>query len=158
MSLNEIVNCPAQYASSKPYIVVQHIDWIQCRYLFVQVGVAVDGYGSTGDVSRAPDPSSEVKQDPAYTATSTTRKSIGIPLCAVKISSAFSATKTETQSKTKSDTQPSKRRKSGFFGSGSKSPMVELSVASEGETLSDLEFLFSEDESDSKSKGKGLAM
>lgn len=37
MSLNEIVNCPSQFASSTPYIVVQHIDWIQCRYLFVQV-------------------------------------------------------------------------------------------------------------------------
>lgn len=37
MSLNEIVNCPQQFASSSPYLVVQHIDWIQCRYLLVQV-------------------------------------------------------------------------------------------------------------------------
>lgn len=36
MSLNEIVNCPSQFASNNPYLVVQHIDWIQCRYLFVQ--------------------------------------------------------------------------------------------------------------------------
>jgi ubiquitin-conjugating enzyme E2 Q len=36
MSLNEIVNCPQQFVSSNPFIVVQHIDWIQCRYLFVQ--------------------------------------------------------------------------------------------------------------------------
>jgi ubiquitin-conjugating enzyme E2 Q len=37
MSLNEIVNCPSQFISSNPYLVVQHLDWIQCRYLLVQV-------------------------------------------------------------------------------------------------------------------------
>jgi ubiquitin-conjugating enzyme E2 Q len=37
MSLNEIVNCPSKYVSHTPYLVVQHIDWIQCRYLLVQV-------------------------------------------------------------------------------------------------------------------------
>jgi hypothetical protein len=45
MSLNEIVNCPTQFASSSPYLVVQHIDWIQCRYLFVQVSATDSGYG-----------------------------------------------------------------------------------------------------------------
>lgn len=35
MSLNEIVNCPTKFASSSPYLVVQHVDWIQCRYLLV---------------------------------------------------------------------------------------------------------------------------
>lgn len=41
--------------------------------------------------------------------------------------------------------------------------MVEMGVASEGETLSDIEFLFSEDEAptandENKSKGKAIAM
>jgi ubiquitin-conjugating enzyme E2 Q len=36
MSLNEIVNCPAKFISSSPFVVVQHVDWIQCRYLLVQ--------------------------------------------------------------------------------------------------------------------------
>lgn len=40
MSLNEIVNCPAQFASNTPFLVVQHIDWIQCRYLLVQVAAS----------------------------------------------------------------------------------------------------------------------
>jgi ubiquitin-conjugating enzyme E2 Q len=53
MSLNEIVNCPAQFASSKPYLVVQHIDWIQCRYLFVQVSPTDGGYpAATNAVSQ----------------------------------------------------------------------------------------------------------
>lgn len=36
MSLNEIVNCPKKFTSSRPYMVVQHVEWIQARYLFVQ--------------------------------------------------------------------------------------------------------------------------
>lgn len=36
MSLNEIVNCPSKYLSHTPYLVVQYVDWIQCRYLLVQ--------------------------------------------------------------------------------------------------------------------------
>lgn len=36
MSLNEIVNCPAKFQSAKPHIVVDKVDWIQCRYLMVQ--------------------------------------------------------------------------------------------------------------------------
>lgn len=36
MCLNEIVNAPQEYTSYKPHLVVQHVDWIQCRYLFVK--------------------------------------------------------------------------------------------------------------------------
>jgi ubiquitin-conjugating enzyme E2 Q len=101
----------------------------------------------------APDASVEVEQDPKHTATSTLRKAIGVPVCAVKVSRNFRSTKGEAQS--------NKRRKNGF--SASKSPMVEMCVASEGETLSDIEFLFSEDEAptasdESKSKGKAIVM
>jgi ubiquitin-conjugating enzyme E2 Q len=100
-----------------------------------------------------PDPSVEVEQDPKHTATSTLRKAIGVPVCAVKVSRNFRSTKSETQS--------NKRRKNGF--AGVKSPLVEMGVASEGETLSDIEFLFSDDEAptangESKSKGKAVAM
>lgn len=37
LSLNEIVNAPAEYVSQNPYLVVDKLDWIQTRYLFVQV-------------------------------------------------------------------------------------------------------------------------
>jgi hypothetical protein len=40
MSLNEIVNVPTKYLSHHPYLVVQHVDWIQCRYLLVQSAAA----------------------------------------------------------------------------------------------------------------------
>jgi ubiquitin-conjugating enzyme E2 Q len=56
MSLNEIVNCPSKFASSNPYLVVQFVDWIQCRYLFVlsQNTNDASGYANpvvTGSVS-----------------------------------------------------------------------------------------------------------
>jgi ubiquitin-conjugating enzyme E2 Q len=36
MCLNEIVNAPKAFTSTTPHLVVQHVDWIQCRYLFVK--------------------------------------------------------------------------------------------------------------------------
>jgi ubiquitin-conjugating enzyme E2 Q len=47
MSLNEIINAPTLFASSKPYLVVQHIDWIQCRYLLVQTAAGIVGASSS---------------------------------------------------------------------------------------------------------------
>ena len=35
LAMTEIVNSPLDYTSRTPYLVVQHVDWIQCRYLFV---------------------------------------------------------------------------------------------------------------------------
>ena len=36
MALNEIVNAPAEFRSQNPHLVVQHVDWVQTRYLFVK--------------------------------------------------------------------------------------------------------------------------
>jgi hypothetical protein len=96
-----------------------------------------------------------VKQDPRYTATSLVRKPIGVPVCAVKVSRSFRTSNQEQEAPS------SKRRKNGF--SASKSPMVEMGFASEGETASDIDFLyFSDHESATKdgsqSKGKEVAM
>ncbi len=85
---------------------------------------------------------------------SVNRKPIGVPKCAVKVSSGF-----RTSSQSAKPAPPVKRRKNGY--SGTKSPMVEMNAASEGETLSDLEFLFSDDETplaEEKRKYKGKAV
>ncbi|KAJ5780960.1 Ubiquitin-conjugating enzyme E2 [Penicillium paradoxum] len=37
ISLNEVVNAPEKFVSCSPHYVVQHLDWIQPRYLFVQL-------------------------------------------------------------------------------------------------------------------------
>ena len=36
LSLQEVVNKPSQFVNVQPHYVVQHLDWIQTRYLFVQ--------------------------------------------------------------------------------------------------------------------------
>jgi ubiquitin-conjugating enzyme E2 Q len=163
MSLNEIVNCPGQFISSNPYLVVQHIDWIQCRYLFVQVQGGTDAYsagGNSNNISRyvkylfpltfelmigsTPDPSIEVEQDPKLLAKSTLHKPIGVPLCAVSVSRAF-------RIGAKDDTPSIKKRK--HASSGSKLAIEEMGV-SEGETLSDIEFMFTSDEETPKTEEK----
>ena len=35
MSLNELINKPDKFQSSQPYLVVQHVDWVTTRYLFI---------------------------------------------------------------------------------------------------------------------------
>ncbi|KAI0602429.1 hypothetical protein F4775DRAFT_537173 [Biscogniauxia sp. FL1348] len=37
ISLNELINRPEEFVQNKPFFVVQHCHWIQCRYLFVRI-------------------------------------------------------------------------------------------------------------------------
>ncbi|CAG9976931.1 unnamed protein product [Clonostachys byssicola] len=41
IAICEVINRPAQFVSMVPHYVVEDIDWIQCRYLFVKVGDSV---------------------------------------------------------------------------------------------------------------------
>jgi len=41
LALSEIVNAPNEFRSKAPHLVVQHLDWIQTRYLFVRVGTNI---------------------------------------------------------------------------------------------------------------------
>ncbi|KAL2868884.1 putative ubiquitin conjugating enzyme [Aspergillus lucknowensis] len=36
IALNEVVNAPSEFTSNAPHYVVQHLDWVQPRYLFIQ--------------------------------------------------------------------------------------------------------------------------
>ncbi|GKU09030.1 unnamed protein product [Fusarium langsethiae] len=82
ISLCEIVNNTARFVSTNPYFVVNQIDWIQCRYLFVQVnnppsdGQATSVHGST----------SYIEQDPAHRLTSGSSQQIEIPQSAIPMS------------------------------------------------------------------------
>jgi hypothetical protein len=40
MCLNEIINAPDEYTNKIPHLVVQFVDWIQCRYLFVRSSIS----------------------------------------------------------------------------------------------------------------------
>ncbi|KAG9243034.1 hypothetical protein BJ878DRAFT_137512 [Calycina marina] len=154
MSLNEIVNYPTKYQSRSPYLVVQYVDWIQCRYLMVQNTTNIE-YGAGVAAVEAQTEDGHVHQDPAFAARSTTGKPVGIPLCAVSISKAFRATANAEQTALKSIflrdiLAPNKRQQSG-----SKSGLLEMDGAtSDDEDIEDINFLFSDDETKDKDKGK----
>ncbi|GAA5835600.1 hypothetical protein JCM3766R1_006458 [Sporobolomyces carnicolor] len=48
-ALAEIVNLPQDFVSRKPYLVVNQVDWIQCRYLIVQRNAAFTENASTNE-------------------------------------------------------------------------------------------------------------
>ncbi|ORY55083.1 uncharacterized protein BCR38DRAFT_127127 [Pseudomassariella vexata] len=77
LSLNELINKPGQFTSAQHFFVVQHIHWIQCRYLFVKttrstamspsdINAHTPGSANTAPIRRT-DP--EFVQDPAHVAT-----------------------------------------------------------------------------------------
>ncbi|KAG9231149.1 hypothetical protein BJ875DRAFT_487289 [Amylocarpus encephaloides] len=147
MSLNEIVNVPSLFASSHPYLVVQHIDWIQCRYLLVQVkewetpqypnSTAIDATGASASNIRPED----VVQDPKFTARSTLQKPIGVPVCAISTSKSFRADN--------STTGPDQKRRKH-----SKASANIPSLASDSDDMEDIAFLLSDDEDDLGEDGK----
>ncbi|KAF5642819.1 hypothetical protein F52700_3045 [Fusarium sp. NRRL 52700] len=87
ISMCEIVNSPSQFVSTEPFFVVNKIDWIQCRYLFVQIQTRQP----ESSVSRAceglfPDRvqgEDYIEQDPAYRLTDGRKQPIHIPLSAI---------------------------------------------------------------------------
>lgn len=135
MSLNEIVNSPDQFASKNPYLVVQHVDWIQCRYLLVQAAGENHYQNSVRKTSEIA--INEVEQDPKFTARTTLNTAISIPKCAINVSRTFRVDG-------KSPPQPvAKRQKKSSF---SKLDMSTMGVVSDDDELEDMTFFLSEDE------------
>ncbi|TKA34311.1 hypothetical protein B0A50_00291 [Salinomyces thailandicus] len=82
LALNEIVNAPEEFVSCNPFYVVQHLDWIQTRYLFVQC-VPLDER-LKGCLDRESSPTSAHPQDPKRTPSGISNKKIVIPASAIK--------------------------------------------------------------------------
>ncbi|KAF5642929.1 hypothetical protein F25303_6383 [Fusarium sp. NRRL 25303] len=87
ISMCEIVNSPSQFVSTNPFFVVNRIDWIQCRYLFVQIqirqpesSVSLSNEGLFPDRVQGED---YIKQDPAYQLTHGLQQRVNIPLSAI---------------------------------------------------------------------------
>lgn len=81
MALNEVVNAPKEYTSATPHLVIKQLDWIQTRYLFVQVAPSVETL-KIPDVETPPADSHP--QDPTRTPHGLTRHKIVIPAAAIK--------------------------------------------------------------------------
>lgn len=101
LALSEIVNAPSEFVSENPYYVVQHLDWIQTRYLFVrctserqtdrpQQLSRFDPGGVTAEMK----PKNPYPQDPARTPMGTNREPIIIPASAIRSSAKSQQAKT----------------------------------------------------------------
>jgi len=84
LSLNEIVNAPDEFKSKNPYLVVQHVDWIQTRYLFVSSAKEEDPMIWDTIANHVPKPPELVlPQDDKLTPRGRDRKPIVIPISAI---------------------------------------------------------------------------
>ncbi|UZP42669.1 hypothetical protein NXS19_010485 [Fusarium pseudograminearum] len=81
ISICEIVNDTARFVSTNPHFVVDQIDWIQCRYLFIKVDIENSQASSHDNNGSA----SYIEQDPSHQLTSNSQR-IGIPQSAIPIS------------------------------------------------------------------------
>jgi ubiquitin-conjugating enzyme E2 Q len=77
LALNEVVNAPAEYTHSSPHYVVQHVDWIQTRYLFVQCKA------SDRPLTAEKQPQRVFPQDPKRVVNGENGSAIVIPITAV---------------------------------------------------------------------------
>ncbi|KAM0235421.1 hypothetical protein ACHAPO_005707 [Fusarium lateritium] len=90
VSLCEIVNNTARFISTQPFFVVNKVDWIQCRYLFIQVEYSQPSAAAAA-VTTADGQSSVrgagyyIEQDPAHPLVSGSQH-IGIPQSAIPVS------------------------------------------------------------------------
>ena len=79
LSLNEVVNAPEEFKSKSPHYVVDKIDWIQTRYLFLKVDVGVHANSESLD-SKV---SHIYEQDPKVQALGENNVPVVIPITAV---------------------------------------------------------------------------
>ncbi|EPS45586.1 hypothetical protein H072_422 [Dactylellina haptotyla CBS 200.50] len=104
MCLNEIVNLPNQFVSKSPHLVVNNVDWIQTRYLFVQTGRTPAVSPTT--VASLPAPMKPLPQDPTMPPKGIGHKVLVIPETASTVRTRSGNNQNISQ------TQPSPNKKS----------------------------------------------
>ena len=124
MSLNEIVNAPKEFQSCTPHLVIQQLDWIQTRYLFVSddefprtpVAATSTKKVATKEVQK---PKAALAQDPEYTP-------LGVSNAQIMIPAKSTAEKKTLPSKRKLPKAKEKASKKGVKGRGTKHEPLEL--------------------------------
>ena len=76
LSLNEVVNAPKEFVSSNPHLVVNQVDWIQTRYLFIKCATMVVS-------APPPKPVIALDQDPNMVPTGMSNDRLVIPITAI---------------------------------------------------------------------------
>ena len=80
LCLAEVVNAPSEFVSNNPHFVVNKLDWIQTRYLFIATGSAdhkPTTYGNELPLTQI------LEQDPSKTSSGITNLPIVIPITAI---------------------------------------------------------------------------
>jgi len=134
ISLNEIINAPSEWQSQAPHYVVQHNDWHQCRFLFVQhdgTSPSNTGVGVKSRPSAKKEKSQELRsplfeQDPDRQVMGPHNKPLEIPLAAMSTTHHTRQAYSSSASVDDGDVHP--------YGE------------SDDEEVKDIEFLFSDDE------------
>ncbi|KAI8672201.1 hypothetical protein LRP88_03284 [Fusarium phalaenopsidis] len=83
ISMCEIVNDPARYVSTQPHFVIDKIEWIQCRYLFVRVNASSQTGNQWHPKKSAFTSKGYLMQDPQHRLIGDHRNEILIPLSAI---------------------------------------------------------------------------
>ena len=158
ISLNEVVNNPQRFVCHSPCYVVNQLDWIQPRYLFV---TSKDGYGNypyDGDVKQntgaLPLPTAIYNQDPQRIAKGPKGKPISIPasILGSRRSQKIEQNTRTAQDKKRSSPNTSPRTTKKMRGSttdeASKSMSDNEDTFSIATAFEDLEILLSDTEED----------
>lgn len=126
VALNEIVNAPDRFVSMNPHLVVDQLDWIQSRYLFVKCSIL-------GQTIQDDPPTQVYEQDPIWTPLGASRQKVVIPITAVS-KSRRPVTKTVKNGNKKAKVNTTEG-------------LDDLVILSDDTDLEDLTILLSDDES-----------
>ena len=138
LALNEVVNAPDEYVTKAPHYVVNQIDWIQARYLFVRGNHRELGH-NLGTSSK---PKCIYEQDPKHPALGEHLQQITIPIAAI------SKSRRPTTVTSPVAVGRKKVKVTGLV-SQEQAEKTEDDAASMLTNISDLNVLFSDDDEDS---------
>lgn len=139
IALNEVVNAPQEFVNHTPHYVVNQIDWIQTRYLFVKGAHRKLGH----DFGKSSPPKCTYEQDPKHTAVDEYHKAIIIPITAI------SKSRRPTMV-TSPLTLGTKKAKVTGSTTQEQAERAEDDAASMMTDTSDINYLFSDDEDDNE--------
>ncbi len=142
LALNEVINAPDEYVHKIPHYVVNQVDWIQTRYLFVKGNHRQLGH--TFRDSTLP-PKHAYEQDPQRYATDENGRAITIPITAISKSRRPALV-------TSPLTRGSKKAKVAGATTQEQAEKTEDDAASMMTDPSDMECLFSDEDDDAMTK------
>ncbi|KXG45753.1 Ubiquitin-conjugating enzyme, E2 [Penicillium griseofulvum] len=160
LSLNEVVNAPRKFVAQTPHYVVQHLDWIQPRFLFVKLeDLTVPGSSTAGPMyastykgvrssksqssSYKHDESLLYEQDERYQASGPSGRPISIPLSIFSGQRGAILRAAATEAGTVSLVESPKRRKCSVESTEQCDNDDNVSIQT---TMEDLSILLSDDE------------